>query len=195
MLRLLPVLLIAGCLRGNPSERPPVHLIPDMDNQQKYMPLEESDFFEDGAAMRPLVPGTVARGELRDDSALYTGKDVHGAFIETIPVPVTLQLLERGRERYDIFCSVCHSRVGDGRGILVTRGYVPPADFHTDRLRELPVGEIFNVITHGIRNMPAYNHQVPVSDRWAVIAYIRALQRSQNATIDDVPADMRQSIR
>jgi mono/diheme cytochrome c family protein len=166
-----------------------------MDEQQKYKAQVESKFFENGSAMRTPVPGTVERGFLRADDIYYTGKDAKGNFVKDAPVEITTQMLNRGRERFDIYCSPCHSRVGDGKGIMVSRGYVPPPDFHTDRIRNMPDGEVYNAITHGIRNMPSYEHQINPDDRWAIVVYLRALQRSHNATIDDVPVEMREKIK
>ncbi len=192
---LLGFVLFVGCTRQRPSEKPPLHLNPDMDSQPKYKAQAESEFFEDGATMRTPVAGTVARGDLRDDDIFYKGRHADGRFAEKAPVEVTRQLLNHGRERYDIYCAPCHSRVGDGRGIMVTRGYVPPPTFHSDRIRGMADGEIFDVITNGVRNMPSYRHQVNPRDRWAIIIYLRALQRSRDATIDDVPAELRESIK
>ncbi len=186
---------ISACYQGKPSEEPPIHINPNMDTQPKYGAQEESDFFENGATMRMPVPGTVARGELAEDAPFYFGKDQSGELIDGIPVPVTMHLLERGQERYDIYCAPCHSRVGDGRGVVVQRGYPPPPSFHEDYVREYSEGHIFDVISNGIRNMPGYKHQIPVNDRWAIVAYFRALQRSQNATIDDVPVELRDEIK
>jgi mono/diheme cytochrome c family protein len=166
-----------------------------MDHQPKYKAQAKSLYFEDGAAMRTPVAGTVARGQLREDDAYYRGLKSDGTPIKSIPVPITQALLERGQERFNIYCSPCHSRVGDGRGIMIARGYVPPPTFHDERLRNIEDGYIFNVITNGIRNMPPYRYQVPVEDRWAIVAYMRALQRSQNATLDDIPTELRQEVR
>jgi hypothetical protein len=186
---------ISGCTRKHPSERTPLHVNPDMDRQSKYRAQSESGFFKDASAMRTPVEGTVARDQLRDDDAFYLGKDSRGNFIKKIPVPVNMPLLDRGQERYDIFCSPCHSRVGDGKGIMVSRGYVPPPTFHSDRIRNMPDGQIYDVITHGVRNMPAYRHQVPPDDRWAIAAYLRALQRSRDATVEDVPTEPRETVK
>ena len=166
-----------------------------MDRQQKYRAQAYSPFFDDGATMRVPVAGTVARGELRDDDVFYRGKTAAGDFVRKGPLPVTMQLLERGQERYDIYCSPCHSRVGDGRGIMVTRGYVPPPSFHTDRIREFPDGQIFDVISNGVRNMPSYRHQIPPGDRWAIAAYLRAVQRSQKASVEDIPVELRDKVK
>lgn len=187
--------LSLGCTRGRPTENPPIHLNPNMDHQAKYLPQSEGHFFEDGMTMRKPVAGTIARGELHEDDAYWRGRDDIDSAIAHIPVPVTMQLIERGQKRFNIYCSPCHSRIGDGRGIVVQRGMLPPPSFHDDRLRKVGDGYIFNVITNGIRNMPSYKAQIPVEDRWAIVAYFRALQRSQNATINDVPAEMRGTIK
>ncbi len=162
----------------------------DMAEQPRYDPLEASTFFADGQSARPLPPGTVARGYLREDTELYTGKSGKD-FTNTFPFPVTRTVLERGQERYNIFCSPCHDRTGSGNGMIVRRGYTPPPSFHQDRLREAPVGYFFDVITNGFGAMPDYAAQIPPRDRWAIVAYIRALQLSQHATLEDVPAEER----
>jgi len=158
----------------------------DMHDQAKYKPLKASPFFADGRGSRPLVPNTVARGHLNDDALLYTGK-VGTAFATEFPAPVTQATLERGQQRYNIYCTPCHDRVGTGNGMIVQRGYRRPPSFHIDRLHAAPVGYFFDVITNGFGVMPSYAAQVPVPDRWAIIAYLRALQLSQHATLADVP--------
>lgn len=188
------LLILSGCARERPSERTPIHLNPNMDNQEKYQPQEPSEFYADGAAQRVPVPGTIARGYLRDDDAFYRGLNSRGELLEKAPVEVDIHFLERGRDRFDIFCSPCHSRVGDGHGILVQRGYPPPPSFHEQRIKDVSDGHIFNVITNGLRNMPSYKHQIPPEDRWAIIVYLRALQRSQDATVEDVPEEMREKL-
>ncbi len=189
------ILFLNGCYRGKPSEDPPIHVNPNMDWQPKYEPQERSEFFEDGSAMRMPVAGTVARGDLKEDRAFYLGRTEDGAFVENVPAKITENLLERGRERYNIYCSTCHSRIGDGNGIIVQRGYVPAPSFHQDYIREYPDGKIFDVITNGIRSMPSYKHQIPVQDRWAIVSYFRALQRSQNATLSDIPVEKREELK
>jgi hypothetical protein len=179
-----------GCYRGSPSENPPVHLEQNMYNQPKYNPQSESHFFDDSSTMRTPVAGTVARGNYDNDDAYYHGVDSAGNQIAKNPTPVNMTLLKRGQERFNIYCSACHSRVGDGQGIMIQRGYIPPPSFHSDRLRQVPDGYIFDVITNGVRNMPTYRFQVPVVDRWAIVAYVRAIQRSHNATIKDIPSEM-----
>jgi mono/diheme cytochrome c family protein len=187
--------MLSGCTRGRPSSEPPIHPNPNMFHQEKYKPQSESEFFADGSSMRQPVPGTVARGELDLDDAYYRGKDSAGAFIKQLPVEMAMELLARGQERFNIYCSPCHSRVGDGRGIMISRGYVPPPSFHDDRIRTMPDGQIFNTITNGIRNMPSYGGQIPVADRWAIIAFLRALERSHNAAINDVPVELQDKVR
>ncbi len=184
-------LIQSGCFRGTPSTKSPIYIKHGMEYQPKYIAQGESDFFVDGAAMRMPVPGTVARGELYEDTAFYTGVDAQGDTLRKLPVPITMELLKRGRERYDIFCAPCHSRVGDGRGIVTQYNFLPPPTFHSERARNFKDGYIFAVISNGIRNMPGYKHQISAADRWAIVAYVRALQRSQNATIDDLPEEIR----
>lgn len=183
-----------GCFQGVPSRKPPIHLNPNMDKQPKYKAQEESSFFEDGATMRMPIEGTVARGELREDIVYYTGKDAAGKYVQRSPLPSTMTTLRRGQERFDIFCSPCHGRSGYGQGIVVKRGLMPPPPFHDERMRKFPDGQIFDVISNGIRNMPAYRHQIPVEDRWAIVAYFRALQRSQNASKSDLPQEILDSL-
>jgi mono/diheme cytochrome c family protein len=160
----------------------------DMHDQPKYKPYRQSEFFTDGRAMRPLVAGTVAQGTLRDDTALFTGKS-GGDFVTEIPLAVTADLLERGRSEFQVFCSPCHGRTGKGDGMIVQRGFKRPTSYHVDRLRQTPVGYFFDVITNGYGAMSDYAAQVPVEDRWAIVAYLRTLQLSQYAPAADVPAD------
>jgi cbb3-type cytochrome c oxidase subunit III len=153
----------------------------DMQDQPRYEPLEASAFFEDGRSSRPLTPGTVARGQLDD-------ADLAGdAQTTRLPIPMTAQVLARGEERYNIYCSPCHDRVGSGDGMVVRRGFRRPPSFHLERLREVPVGYYFSVISSGFGTMPSYAAQIPPRDRWAIVAHVRALQRSQHATVADVP--------
>ena len=161
-----------------------------MADQPRYDPLEKSEFFSDGLASRQLVANTVARGQLKEDEQLYTGK-VNGEYAQTFPFPVTQEVLERGQERYNIYCAPCHSELGDGKGMIVQRGFPQPTSFHTDRLREAAPGYYFDVMTNGFGVMYSYASRVKPEDRWAIVAYIRALQLSQNATLEDVPADQR----
>lgn len=161
-----------------------------MAEQPRYDPLEPSVFWADGQSARPLVEGTVARGELRDDEQLYAGGSTTAIAVE-FPIPVTLATLRRGQERYNIYCSPCHDRTGSGNGMIVQRGFPRPASYHSEILRKQPVGHFFRVITQGFGAMPSYASQVPAADRWAIIAYIRALQLSQNATLNEVRAEER----
>ena len=188
---------ISGCYQGEPSSKPPIRIDRGMGVQPKYLPQSRSAFFKNGATMREPVPGTVAQGEFHKDVAYYTGKDEKGNYVKTFPdtVVVDMALLKRGQERFNIYCSPCHSRLADGRGIVVSRGMVPPPSFHDKRFLDMPGGQFFETMTNGLRNMPSYRFQVPVHDRWAIIAYIRALQRSENATIKDVPEAMRDKVK
>jgi mono/diheme cytochrome c family protein len=165
----------------------------NMHNQHKINTLGPSTFFADGQGARPLPAHTVARGDLREGFA-YTGLDAAGKPAAQMPFPVTRQVLLRGQERYNVFCSPCHDRAGNGRGMIVRRGYKQPTSYHIERLRNAPVGYFFNVMTEGYGVMPSYAPQVPVSDRWAIAAYIRVLQYSQNARLADLPADVRQKV-
>jgi mono/diheme cytochrome c family protein len=158
-----------------------------MHDQPSYSALEQTDFFGDDQASRPLVPGTVARGQLRDDALLYTGK-VDNALATVFPMPVDDALMARGRERFNAYCSPCHGQTGLGDGMVVRRGYRHPPSLAEDRLRAMPVGHFFDVMTNGFGAMPDYAAQIKVNDRWAIAAYIRALQLSAHASIDDVPA-------
>jgi mono/diheme cytochrome c family protein len=193
-------LLLAGCRQ-------------DMAAQPKYRPLQESDLFPDNQASRPIEPGTVARGYLRADAALFAGAeqaDPRPAWVAALvgagnpwnvlgliaratqpadkfPFPVTEEVMHRGRERFNIYCAVCHGRLGDGNGKIVQRAYLRPPSYHNDRLRQAPVGHFYEVITHGFGGMPDYAQQIPPRDRWAIIAYIRALQESQNSRLQDIP--------
>lgn len=166
----------------------------DMFNQPKQKPLSASDFFEDGRAARPAVRGTIPRGHLNLDTHLYEGR-VGGKLATTFPFPVTAEVMKRGRERYNIFCAPCHDRIGQGMGMIVRRGFRQPPSFHMDRLRAAPVGHFYDVITHGLGAMADYSDKIPVEDRWAIVAYIRALQLSQKATPADVPPEVQQQLR
>jgi mono/diheme cytochrome c family protein len=159
----------------------------DMHDQPRFKPYAKSDFYADQRSARPLVDGTIARGHLNEDTLLFTGK-VDGQPATAFPFPVTAAVMDRGRERYDIFCAPCHSRTGAGDGMIVRRGYRKPPSFHQDRLRQAAPGYLFDVITSGFGAMPDYAAQIPVKDRWAIVAYLRALQRSQQASVNDVPA-------
>jgi mono/diheme cytochrome c family protein len=173
-LGLLALVALAGCRQ-------------DMHDQPRFKPLAKSDFYADMRSARPQVEGTVARGQLHADTYFYTGM-VGNKPGDYMPFPVTESVLARGQERFNIYCSPCHSRVGDGKGMVVQRGFTSPPSYHTDRLRNAPLGYFFDVMTNGFGAMPEYASQVPAQDRWDIVAYIRVLQLSQNATQADVPA-------
>jgi len=163
----------------------------DMHNQPKYKPLRETVYYPDGRSARPLVAGTVARGQLRAEAGFYTGLGPNQQPVTTLPFPLTRKVLERGRERYNIYCAPCHAEVGDGNGMIVQRGYLRPPSLHDERLRRAPLGHFVDVMTNGLGGMPDYSEQVSPEDRWSIAAYIRALQLSQNATMAEVPEDQR----
>jgi len=158
----------------------------DMHLQPRYNPYDPSDFFSDGRSARQPVAGTVARGELRIDEQLYTGK-VDGKLADTFPFPITANDILRGQQRYNIYCSPCHDYTGSGRGMIVQRGFPPPPSYHIDRLRQAPVGHFFDVMTNGFGAMYSYASRISPEDRWRIAAYIRALQLSEHAKIEDVP--------
>jgi len=164
-----------------------------MHDAPSYDPLQRSAFFADGAASRTLVANTVARGQLREDEHLYTGK-IAGQVATEFPMPVTAEVMARGQERFNVFCSPCHGQTGVGNGMIVQRGFRAPPSYHEERLRNVPVGYFFDVMTNGFGAMQDYSAQVPVTDRWAIAAYIRALQLSQRAAVSDVPADRRAAL-
>lgn len=184
-----------GCTQGTPSENTPIHLNPNMDDQPKYEAMEESRFFLDKSSMRMPVEGTIARGKLNENTAYFYGKNADGSFVKKMPVQMTLPLLKRGQKRFEIYCTPCHGRTGTGQGIVIKKGFLAPQSYHIDRLRKIEDGYLFDVISNGIRNMPSYGYQVPVDDRWAIVAYVRALQRSQNAKITDVPEDIKNNMK
>lgn len=171
------MVLLAGCRR-------------DMQDQPKYIPLRPSTFFADGRSERPLVEGTVARGHLEADATFYTGK-IDGQPVEQFPFAITRAVLSRGQQRYNIYCSPCHDRLGNGLGMVVRRGYKQPPTFHIERLRKAPAGYFYDVITEGFGAMSDYAAQIAPADRWAIVAYVRVLQLSQNASVNDVPPAVR----
>lgn len=211
---LAALVLAAGCFQGRPSQQPPIHLNPNMDSQEKFKAQSSNTFFADGAAMRPLPEGTVARGGLRQDQrteqplrtapdqplsgdavhTFYTGRPANApadVFAAKSPVPLTPALLARGQERFNIYCSVCHGQAGDGQGIATQRGVgrsmINPPAFTTERVMNMPDGQIFHIVSNGSGAvMPSYAYQISVEDRWAIIAYLRALQRSQAAKAADL---------
>jgi|YNPBryunderm2012_1023409.scaffolds.fasta_scaffold03661_5 mono/diheme cytochrome c family protein len=195
-LALVPLALIARA-RTVTSAQPRIHLIHDMDHQPKFKAQAENPLFADGRAMRPPVPGAVPAGSFPRDEAVVTGRR-QGGWVTALPVPVTAELLRRGEERYNIYCSPCHGLAGYGDGPIAVRAealqegtWTPPSSLHTELVRSRPDGHLYNTIANGIRNMPAYGPQIDVADRWAIVAYVRALQFSQGATMDDVPVELR----
>lgn len=191
-------LVAPGC-RGNRSELPPVHLQQNMDFQEKGEAQERSDFFADGRVMRQPVEGTVALGQLRDDDHFDRGRLPSGDFADALPDSIELDeaLLDRGRERYNIYCQPCHGEVGYGDGPVTRRGGgfpVKPANFHLKRLGPAPLGYIFHVASEGYSTMLGYKSQVPTRDRWAIVAWVRTLQVSQRATLDELPPEAKNAL-
>lgn len=188
-----PLLPVVICLalyscRGQKFEQQPVHPILNMDQQNRFEAQESNPFFADNRSMRQPVEGTIARGNLRHDPVYYQGINPDSSFVEHNPVDLTKSFLYQGKDRYEIFCTPCHGYVGDGQGIIMTGGYgfVPAPSYHIDRIRNMPDGELYSAIANGVRTMPSYAHQVPVRDRWAIVAYIRALQKSQHVPEQDM---------
>jgi len=193
-------------IRGTKFSKTPLYIFPDMDWQSKYLPQRGNTFFKDKRNDRPVVPGTVMRGYSSEtkkvfsedyayaeatNPALYSGKDETGDWLKNFPIEVTHELMELGQKKYTIFCQVCHGASGNGQGITRSYGMIATASYHDDRLRDMAVGEIFNTITHGKGQMNSYADKLSPEERWAVIAYVRALQKSQNAKIEDVPEQFR----
>ena len=183
-----PLLLTACCLLVATGCRQ------QMADQPRYKPLAKSAFFGDDRSARSLLPGTVALGRLKSDERFLTRKS-GDRLVSTLPVPLTRELLARGQERFNIFCSPCHDRTGSGQGMVVQRGYRRPSSYHIDRLREAPIGHFVDVIVNGFGSMPDYSDQVSADDRWAIAAYIRALQLSQNAALADAPPEVRRRLQ
>jgi hypothetical protein len=165
----------------------------DMHIQPKYLPYEPTDFFGDGRSERQPVPGTVARGQLRLDELMFTGRE-NGVVVDKFPFPITKADLDRGRERYNVYCTPCHDYTGTGRGMIVQRGFPQPPSYHIQRLRDAPAGHFYEVMTNGFGAMYSYAARVEPADRWRIAAYIRVLQLSRNATIQDVPESDRQKL-
>lgn len=223
-LSLVPLAFIARA-RGNHSDKPRIHLIPDMDNQARFEAQASNTAFADGRAMRPAIEGTVPFQGAQVDDRLYRGSElvlqqaepvpfeavaVEGLFeqsleerpVESFPMPVTQAMIERGQQRFDVFCAPCHGLSGYGDGMVDKRAaelqegtWTIPSNLHDPPLRDKPVGYLYQVVAHGARSMPAYGSQIPVEDRWAIVAYLEALQRSQDGSIDDVPTEQRDQIR
>ncbi len=192
---IVPLLVIAGCDRTT-TRNTPIEIIPDMQRQGKYKPQEAGPFFADGRASRPPVPGTIAVGQLREDSVYYTGLVDEKTYAGKNPLPMDRETLERGQERFNIYCAPCHDRTGSGHGIVPTR--TPswlPSNLLEDRIRKMPDGELFNIASNGRRSMPPYKFQITEHDRWAIVAYLRALHRATAATVNDVPQELRSELR
>lgn len=202
---LIPLVLIARS-REVPSPRTRIAIVQDMGKQPKYRPQSENPMFADDRAMRLPVAGTVAREGFSADERYTRGVD-GGQWTKIMPVPVDMKLMRRGQERFGIYCSVCHGLSGDGKGMIDVRmtelveqnasqhKWVHPADLRSDAVRSRDLGQIFDTITNGVRNMPPYGSQIDIPDRWAIVAYVRALQRSQHASVEDVPGDKRNELR
>jgi len=191
------ILGLAINARMSKHTQPRMDFIPGMDHQQKYLPQAANPAFADGRAMRPVAPGTVARGELKAGDHFYRGR-IGNAWAEEFPMDLDRELLERGQDRYNIYCATCHGYSGYGNGMSVSTeagSVLIPSNYHDQRLRSEPVGSLFNTITNGARSMAAYAPQIPERDRWAIAAYIRALQRSRQAFPDDVPDDKKDALR
>ena len=161
----------------------------DMRNQPRYEEFEASSFFANGQSARPLMPGTIARGQLREDTAFFTGKEDE-KLVADLPIELDRAVLLRGQSRFNIFCSPCHDMTGRGNGMIVQRGFRKPPSMHIERLRTAPAGHFFDVMTNGFGAMPSYAVPIEPADRWAIVAYVRALQLSQNASLEDVPEDL-----
>jgi mono/diheme cytochrome c family protein len=190
----LVIVSLAG-FRGCASRRPPIEIFPDMVRQAKLRPQSPNSFFGDGLSSRQPLAGTVARNSPWQDVPENTGRITGSTnFVETIPVPVTRELMARGRERFQIYCAPCHNPIGDGNGIVTKYGILRAGNYHEPRIVRMSDGELFNTISNGKNLMAAYGSQVPSEDRWAIIAYIRALQRARIASIDDVPTQDRAAL-
>ncbi len=202
-LALIPLAVVYAA-RATRSSQPRIHIIQDMDNQPRYKAQQAAAIFPDGRAMRPAIPGTVARGELRDDEHFFRGT-IDGRFAELFPthrpeIELSAAFIRRGQQRFNIYCAPCHGLDGSGDGMVnrraIERGpWVPASDLHSEQVRARPVGHLFNTITNGIRNMPAYGAQIPPADRWAIVAYIRALQRSSHGSLADLDPDQRRELQ
>jgi mono/diheme cytochrome c family protein len=199
---LIPAALIAKA-RNSTSTKPRISIISDMDHQPKFKAQTTSNLFADGRSMRPQVAGTIARGDLREDDRYYLGTETSGGdWVTEFPLEIDENLIRRGQQRYGIFCATCHGQGGDGDGLVTLRAleleqgtWVKPTSLHAEPIRKQPVGQLFNSISNGVRKMPGYASQIPVKDRWAIVAYLRALQRTRTATSDDVPTDVKPNMR
>lgn len=192
-LLLVAVVVVFG-LRGSVSGKPPIEIFPDMDRQLRVKPQSKNAFFADGLASRPPVPGTVAFSMPDRDDYYSTGK-MDNRWGDGIPMDVTMDVMRRGQKKYEINCKVCHGMTGTGNGIVSQYGLTAIANYHSDRFRQMADGEIFNTISNGKNQMFGYGDKISIADRWAVVAYVRALQRSRNARVADVPADQRGELK
>jgi len=195
--------------RGSKSTEPPLWVFPDMDIQPKYLPQGKNDFFEDGRNDRPTPAGVVIRGQTDDlknvfspdynyavaeNPSLYSGEDNQGNWYRGFPIEVTQELMDLGEEKYTIFCQVCHGASGNGNGITKSYGMVATPTYHDDRLRDMAEGEIYNTIVHGKNTMMPYGYKLRIEERWAIVAYVRALQLANNASVEDVPGEFRSEL-
>lgn len=207
VLALVPLALVARA-RTERSGQTRLHPVSDMDNQPRYKTQQASELFADGRAMRPKIEGTVARGEPVDDPVYFLGyknppaeEGAEPEWVEKNPADVDMALLQRGRRQFDIYCATCHGLTGDGNGPIAVRAlelqesaWIPPTSMHDPTVLARPDGHIFNTITHGIRTMPAYGTQIPVPDRWAIVAYVRALQVSGQGALEEIPAEQQRQL-
>ena len=191
---LAAALAMVGC-RGQASEKPPFWIKHGMEFQPKALPYGKTILNPDSRVMQAPPAGTVAVGFLKEDDDFWRGGKDTSSVVAKNPLHITTQVMERGQERFNIYCTPCHSQTGLGDGLVIKRGFTPPPNFHDDRVVAFPDGHIFQVISHGVRTMPSYGKQIPEEDRWAIVAYIRALQRSQRASINDVPESERANLR
>ena len=201
-LTLIPVACLVSSWANPVKTETRIQIVPNMDSQDSFKAQSANSFFADGRGMRAWPAGTVPRGELRADTRLFQGLEPDSSYTTTFPVPVTEALLARGQERFDIYCATCHGLAGAGDGMVhrwaesLQQGtWTPPTDLATKTVVDRQHGYLYNVIKSGVRNMPAYGHQIPPADRWAIVAYVRALQRARNATMDDVPEENRRTLR
>jgi len=199
LIAMIPFAIITKA-RMSRGDQTRLHPIQDMDNQPRFKSQQINAIFADNRAMRPKVPGTVRYNEPIENEALMTGQ-VDGEYIDYFPIEINDSVMKRGQEQYNIYCSACHGHDGFGNGMVNQRAeqlaegtWTPPLSYHTQQVRDRPNGHLYNTIRNGIRNMPPYGSQISVEDRWAIVAYVRALQRSQNATLEDVPEDQRQAL-
>ena len=200
-LTLVPMACIVTNWNNPVKKATRIQVIPDMDSQAKFKAQSANPFFADGRAMRHWPEGTVPRGGLHQDLRYFSGIEADSSFTTTFPVDVTEELLARGRQRYDIYCATCHGLAGEGNGPTHQRAerleqgtWTPPTDLALETVVQREHGYIYNVITNGVRNMPAYGHQIEPRDRWAIVSYVRALQRARNASMDDVPEETRRTL-